>query len=238
MTNHLHHMGLNAPLAVPEIPEQYIEAAKYAILRRLAPCLRHHMVRPLQPMGLIYGVMHHRLSAAEPDLQSVREEAGKINDFAKAALDECLDMSTWIAPDSSALTTVDAGIKHCVSLLATMLHFCGFRLNNEVEEIPELVQRDAMRMVLSAALLEMTDSVNVPSTVTISAAVGQDDVTLSLRIGQRDEGRVERYDEGYRKLVWRDVQALAAAENVGLSREDGGVTLCFVTESAVPVPIY
>ena len=37
---------------------QQVEAARYAVLRRLAPSLRHHRVRPLQPIGLIYGVMH------------------------------------------------------------------------------------------------------------------------------------------------------------------------------------
>ncbi|MDB5938779.1 MAG: hypothetical protein JWP77_1143, partial [Polaromonas sp.] len=81
--------------APAEVSAQQIEAARYTVLRRLAPCLRHHMVRPLQPIGLIYGVMHHKLSAAQPDLQSVREEAEKINEFAKAALEECMDMGTW-----------------------------------------------------------------------------------------------------------------------------------------------
>ena len=90
--------SLNGSSASPEVSGQQIEAARYAVLRRLAPCLRHHMVRPLQPIGLIYGVMHHKLAAAVPDLQAVREEAGKINEFAKAALDECNDMSTWLAP--------------------------------------------------------------------------------------------------------------------------------------------
>ncbi|MEO5659134.1 MAG: hypothetical protein ABIQ90_04950 [Polaromonas sp.] len=228
----------NGSTSSPEESAQQIEAARYAVLRRLAPCLRHHMMRPLQPIGLIYGVMHHKLSAPQPDLQSVHDEADKINDFVKAALDECIDMNSWIAPEPGVMTEVDAGVTHCVSLLATMLHFCGFHLNNEVEKIPERVQRDVMRMVLNAALLEMTDSLAVPCTVTISAAVGQDDVTLSLQVSQTREGSVERYDDGYRNLVWRDVQALAAAGNVGVTREDGRVTLCFVTEPAVLVPIH
>ena len=58
---------------VRAVAVQQVEAARYAVLRRLAPALRHHMVRPLQPIGLIYGVMHHKLAAAQPDLQSVRQ---------------------------------------------------------------------------------------------------------------------------------------------------------------------
>ncbi len=227
--------SLNGSTSVPEVSAQQIEAARYAVLRRLAPCLRHHMVRPLQPIGLIYGVLHHKLCAAQPDLQSIREEADKINEFAKAALHECVDMSTWLAPEPGVLAEVSSGVRECVGLLATMLHFCGFRLDNEVDEMPVQVQRDAMRMVLSAALLELTDSMVESATLTISAAFNKAEVTVSLQLSQKGEGCVDRYDDGYRKLVWGDVQALAVAENVSLSREDDRVTMCFATE---PAPIH
>jgi len=208
---------------------QQVEAARYAVLRRLAPCLRHHMVRPLQPIGLICGVLHHKLSAAQPDLPSVREEAEKINEFARAALDECMDMGTWLAPELDVLTDVESGVKECVGLLATMLHFCGFRLVNGVEELPAQVQvlRDALRMVLSAALLEMTDAMSEPATVTIRAQATASEVTVLLLAEPLSEGQLDRYDDGCRKLAWADVQALALSEHVGLSRQDRQVTLRF-----------
>ena len=221
----------NAPsdeLVLPaDLACQQTEAARYAVLRRLAPSLRHHMVRPLQPIGLIYGVLHHKLAAPQPDLPSVREEADKINEFAKAALDECMDMSTWLAPEPGVLTDVASGVKECVGLLATMLHFCGFRLVNDIEEMPEQVLRDAMRMVLSAALLEMTDALREPATVTIQAQASSSEVTVLLQSRPLGEGQLDRYDDGYRPLAWGDVQALALAEQVGLSRQDGQVTLRF-----------
>ncbi|MBH1957988.1 MAG: hypothetical protein I8H70_04810 [Burkholderiales bacterium] len=232
MSPQLTSTSLNGAALSCEVSEQQIEAARYAVLRRLAPCLRHHMVRPLQPIGLIYGVMHHKLSAAAPDLKSVREEADKINEFAKAALEECVDMSTWLAPEPGVLAGVDEGVRECVGLLATMLHFCGFRLGNEVEEMPVQVQRDAMRMVLSAALLALTDSMTEPATLTISAVASPAEVTVSLRVSPVGEGSVDQYDDGYRKLVWRDVQALAAAEHVRLSRQDRLVSMRFAVETA------
>ncbi len=224
--------SLNGSTLSYEVSEQQIEAARYAVLRRLAPCLRHHMVRPLQPIGLIYGVMHHKLSAAVPDLPSIREEADKINEFAKAALDECHDMSTWLAPEPGVLTGVDGGIRECVGLLATMLHFCGFRLDNDVDEMPVQVQRDAVRMVLSAALLALTDSMTEPASLLITAVATQAEVIVSLQASPGGEGHVDRYDESYRKLAWADVQALAAAEHVRLSRQERLVTLCFAVETA------
>lgn len=228
--------SVNGSASLTEVSGQQIEAARYAVLRRLAPCLRHHMVRPLQPIGLIYGVMHHKLCAAEPDLQSVRQEADKINDFAKAALHECMDMGTWLAPEPGVLVELGAGVRECVGLLATMLHFCGFSLVNEVEEIPVQVQRDAMRMVLSAALLELADSLTEPATLTISAAaVSKDEVALFLQVRAKREGDVDHYEDGYRKLLWQDVQALAAAEDVILSREGDLLTMGFAVE---PAPVH
>ena len=216
-----------------EVSTQQIEAARYAVLRRLAPALRHHMVRPLQPIGLIYGVMHHKLSAAQPDLPSVREEAEKINEFAKAALDECMDMGTWLAPEPGVVTDVESGVRECVGLMATMLHFCGFRLVNEVEELPAQVLRDALRMVLSAALFALTDAMDEPVTVTIHARASRSEVTLTLQTDLIGDGQLDRYDDGYRKLVWADVQALAFAEHVGLSRQGRQLTLRFAVEPAL-----
>lgn len=217
-----------------EVSAQQVEAARYAVLRRLAPCLRHHMVRPLQPIGLIYGVLHHKLSAEQPDLKSVRHEAEKINEFAKAALDECIDMGTWLAPEPGALIAVDSAVMNCVGLMASMLHFCGFRLVNAVEELPAQVRRDAMRMVLGAALLALTDAMDEPATLTISAETSPDHVTLALQVIQTEDGQVDSYDDGYRKLDWSDVQALAHAEQVELSRQDDQVSMRFAVEKALP----
>lgn len=213
---------------------QQVEAARYAVLRRLAPSLRHQMVRPLQPIGLIYGVMRHKLSAAQPDLQSVRQEAEKINDFAKAAIDECMDMGTWLSPEPGVLTRMDAGVGECVGLMATMLHFCGFRLTSEVETLPEMVLRDAVRTVLSAVLFAVTDALAEPAALVIRATAGMAEVTLSVHISLSGEGSVERYDDGYRMLFWDDVQALAAAAQVVLARQDQLVTMRFVAAQPAP----
>src|SRR5512141_2835863 len=86
------------------------EAARYTLLRRLAPSMRHHLVVNLQPIGMIYEVMDRRLRAPEPDLASVHDSAHKINGFARAALDSCLDVVTWLAPDQSVTTPVAAGV--------------------------------------------------------------------------------------------------------------------------------
>ena len=217
----------------PEVPakvlhtEQQIEAAHYALLRRIAPCLRHHMVRPLQPIGLVYGVMRHKLDSPTPDIQSVRQDAEKINGFAKAALEECLDINTWIVPEPGELVALDAGVSSCVGLVSTMLHFCGFKLSNQIENLSVQVPRSGLRAVLIGALLQVSDALEARATLSLCASVVNGEAVLLLQVEPRGDGPAERYDEGYRRLLWDDVAALAAAENVGLSRGPDQVEMRF-----------
>ena len=52
--------SLSSSMTPLRLDELQAEAARYAVLRRLSPSLRHHLIRPLQPMTLIYGVMSHK----------------------------------------------------------------------------------------------------------------------------------------------------------------------------------
>ncbi len=56
--------------------------------------------------------------------------------------------------------------------MANRLHFCGFRLVNDVNTPPVQVCRDDLRMVLIAVLFEMTDALSEPAILTLSASLG------------------------------------------------------------------
>ena len=153
--------------------KQRIEAARYVVLCRLTPALRHHMVRPLQPIELIHGVMSRKLSQPSPDLLELSLQVEKIHGFAKSTVAECLDVGTWVAPEPGMLTTVAGGLTECVGLMATMLSFCGIRLACEGEPPSVNVDRDALRMVLVAAIFEMTDALDEAATLTLNASHDQ-----------------------------------------------------------------
>ena len=195
------------------------EAARYALLRRLAPSMRHHLVVNLQPIGMIYEVMERRLRAPEPDLADVHESAHKINGFARAALNSCLDVVTWLAPEEEMLTTASEGVRECLGLLATSLTFRGYALRSEVPAVPGEVRRSAVRNVLTAAMIHATDENPAPADLVLSAEPSPAAlvVTLTVRPTQGDQGFSA--EAGYRRLEWSDVAALAAAEGVELQRE-------------------
>jgi hypothetical protein len=153
---------------MPQIPEglaaaRMAEAARYALLRRLVPSMRHNLVVNLQPIGMIYEVMDRRLKAPEPNLGEVHDSAHKINGFAKAALNSCLDVVTWLAPDEDVLITAEAGVRECLSLIATSLTFRVYAMRNEVVSVPREIRRSALRNVLTALLIHATDQTLAPA---------------------------------------------------------------------------
>lgn len=152
------------------------EPVRYALLRRLAPSIRHHLVMNLQPIGMIYEVMERRLRAPQPDFANLHDSAQKINRFARAALDSSVDVVTWLAPDEAAVVTAYEGVRESVSLLATSLSFRGYTVRNEVAvptgNVPaslQAVQRPAIRNVLTAMLLYATDETLPPAELVLGA---------------------------------------------------------------------
>jgi C4-dicarboxylate-specific signal transduction histidine kinase len=200
-----------------------VEAARYALLRRLAPSMRHHLVVNLQPIGMVYEIMDRRLRASEPNLADVHDSAQKINSYAKAALASCLDVVTWLAPDESATTTASEGVRECLALVGTSFTFRGFTLRNEVGEVPGDVQRGAFRNVVTGALVHLSDSRDPPAEIAVTAQAGPEglEVILAIRDGKGEPGFATA--PAYRPLAWADVEALARADGVQLQRD--GTTL-------------
>lgn len=196
-----------------------VEAARYALLRRLAPSMRHHLVVNLQPIGMIYEVMDRRLRAPEPDLSHIQESAQRINTFARAALNSCQDVISWLAPDEPMGIDVGECASECASLLATSLSFRGFALRSEVGAMPKPVRRSAVRNVLTAALILLSDEIEPPAELQLEAQPQDAGAKLTLRLRPSVGEKGYMAETGYRKLAWADLQALAAAEGVQVARE-------------------
>jgi hypothetical protein len=206
------------------LPSHEAEAARYALLRRLAPSMRHHLVVNLQPIGMIYEVMDRRLRAAQPDLAHVQESASKINGFARAALASCIDVVGWLAPDENVGIPVQECARECSALLATSLSFRGFALRNEVGAVERKVRRSALRCLLTGALVYATDHLKPPTQLVLTAV--EEDGGVALQVATRaSEGEKGFASEpSYRKLEWRDLQALASADGALLQREGESIS--------------
>ncbi|RYY96959.1 MAG: hypothetical protein EOO24_20450 [Comamonadaceae bacterium] len=211
----------------PEDRLMRVESARYALLRRLASAMRHELVMHLQPIGMVAEVLSRRLRAPAPDLGQVNDGVQKISTFSKSAVEACLDVVTWLAPDPAATLPLDGAVKECATLLRSNLSFRGFALRSEVEGLPQPVGRTAIRMLLTATLLAVADSAKAPADLVLSATADAYEAVLTIAIRPTQAEVMPAGDVPYRVLRWDEVEAMADAEDVRVRRTPESVTLTF-----------
>ncbi len=210
------------------------EAARYALLRRLAPTIRHHLVGEFQPIGMIATMIDRRLQSDAPDLIHLRDNSAALDKLARTSASTCLNLMSWLVPKTGAVTRLDSGVVDCLSLLTTELRFRGFVIVNGMAELSVAVTTAALRSVLPAALLALSDQQPGPADVVLSAAEVPGGVALSIIRKPAERSAENSPPSEYRALTWRDVAALAQAELVGFSQSEDTVQLSFLKASPAP----
>lgn len=215
------------------------EAARYALLRRLTPTLRHHLVGEFQPIGMIAAMVDRRLQAEQPNLASLRDNSASLGKLSRDAAHNCMNIMTWIAPRGTGTVGLSEGLQECLGLLTTELRFKGLVIVNEVQgaRLDGLASLDvpltALRSVLPAALLALGDETEGAADLHVSA---EPSTGGTVQITLRREPAARPAEKGgpteYRALTWRDVEALADAESVGFARLPGGARLTLSSAAA------
>jgi len=212
---------------IQSVTDRRVEAARYALLRRLAFAMRHHMVVHLQPIGMITEVMERRLESGTADLAQIHQSMNKVNGHARAAVQSSLNVVSWLAPEDGVQVAAGEAVRECLGLLRSSFNFRGFTLKDDVGDEPRQVSRAAMRSVLPACLLALTDKAASPAELLLSASSVGPQLVLALSLRPVEGPPGYAGDAPYRTLEWLDVQALAQAEGVGIERQDQVVRLSF-----------
>ncbi len=214
-----------APAAPAPIrrPRANAEAARYGVLRRLAPALKHDMVVNLQAGAMMAEVLNARLEKGSPSPAEFEASISKMNRLAREGVMACLKVAAWISPAEDETIRLRDGVEECISLLRSSFNFRGSTLANEVPETDFEVSRVALRHLVAASLLSMADAAGVPSELTATAEFSSGFAVLTIRCVPRppEEGAgldALAAEPGYRALDWADVQALALAEGIELFR--------------------
>jgi hypothetical protein len=132
----------------------------------------------------------------------------------------CLDVAAWIEPGEDEGIKLREGVGECLGLLAGNFNFRGFSINNDVPDVDFEVSREALRNLLSACLITLTDASVAPAAVLVSAEVSAGVAVLTVRCdpGENSAEATPPFAVAYREIDWSDVQALAVAESVELFR--------------------
>jgi hypothetical protein len=195
-----------------------LEAARYALLRRLAFPIRHDMAGHLQPVNMVGEVLVRRLRADSPDPAKLEEGVTRLLGLTRTAMTACLDVVTWLAPEAKRQVTVREAVDETVSLLRGSLAFRGFALRDETGEAPWPVQRNGIRLVLPACLLLLSDEAGPPAEITISADEASGAVRLVLALEPGDGPDATLAEPPYRTLTAAEVDMIARAEGMTLVR--------------------
>jgi hypothetical protein len=203
-----------------DMPENSVEAARYALLRRLAPAIRHRVVGRLHPIGLIAEAVEWQVQDAAANLANVQENIAKIKTLSQTAMQSFTTQITWLARENGAITAIDDGIDECLALLHTDFELRGFVIENQVRAPGLSVSLNALRNVLTSALIAVTDAAAGPAILTLTGNVSNRQIVLSILVRPAEGDPGISNDGAYRPLAWDDVAALALAESVKITRHD------------------
>lgn len=200
-------------------PRAGAEAARYGVLRRLGPVLKHDMVVNLQAISMMAEVLNARLERGTDTPADFQASIAKLNRLARDAVASCIKVSTWFEPGEDQGVRLDQGIAECMSMLASNFNFRGFEVTQEVTDGEFQVWRVALRNLLIASLITLTDASSGSCHVLVKAQVRNGAAEITVRVTPReDAGEPLVFEPSYRHLDWADVQALAVAEQVELVR--------------------
>ena len=223
-------------LTSPLLPENTLgtelslleDGARYALLQRLTPVLQHQIMGNFQSMDMIAVMLDRRLQSATPDLDSMRQDCALLGSVSESALKSIINLLTWVRPKPAATQPFDAGVEECAALLFNDFKLKGVVISNEVSHVAAEVPCRALRSVVSAALFCLSDQAPVPAKLTLNAHALDDCIHLSIEPslhGSQHTGTLRA--NNCRLVNWRDLELLAAAESVELTRTDSGVRLAF-----------
>ncbi len=221
---------------IPHLKERLAEAARYALMRRLLPAIRHNLAGTLQPIGMMSAMLERRIKAAAPDMAQLAKNTQALSTLSREAAATSLNLMTWLAPKDNELIAVNSAVEESLGLMATELSFRGFSLDNQATEAVAKLPKGMLRSVFTASLIVLTDTFEPPAGVVVSvegeAAGTLLRITIAAAVPNEGVTGGNRMPT-YRALQWADVQALADAEGVHMEHAPDFVQLRYSGANAV-----
>ena len=213
---------------IPHLKERLAEAARYALMRRLLPAIRHNLAGTLQPIGMMSAMLERRIKAAAPDMAQLAKNTQALTTLSREAAATSLNLMTWLAPRDNELIAVNGAVEESLGLMATELSFRGFSVDNQATEAVAKLPKGMLRSVFTASLIALTDTALQPASVVVSVDGEAGDTRLRITIAVAAPNELAALGNPmpiYRSLLWADVQALADAEGVHIDHAPDFVQL-------------
>jgi hypothetical protein len=216
-----------APTAVtaPTSKIATAEAARYGVLRRLGPALKHDMVVNLQAVTMMSEVLGAKLERGVPSQTELQNSVARIHRLVREAVSNCLRVVGWIEPPEDEVISLREGVEESLALVRSNFNFRGFTLRAELPANDFDVSRVLLRHLLLSSLIHLTDDAGGPGEILVRADIGGGQVVLSVSSQPRPNAEAMPFEAAYRQIDWADVQALAEIESVQLTREKDRIVM-------------
>lgn len=213
---------------IPHLKERLAEAARYALMRRLLPAIRHNLAGTLQPIGMMSAMLERRIKGTVPDMDQLVKNTQALTTLSREAAATSLNLMTWLAPKDNELVVINSALEESLGLMATELSFRGFSLDNQTTQSVAKLPRGMLRSVFTASLIALTDTFEPSAFVVVSVETEAGDTWLRITIAPAPSNELLTGGNPmptYRALQWADVQALADAEGVHIEYAAGFVQM-------------
>jgi hypothetical protein len=217
------------------------------VLQRVAPVLRHDVAGLMQPIGMMTKILQRRVQAPVPDLLEISKNLASVGALAKEASSGCMNAIGWMVSSEDQPANLSLSVNTVTNILSAEFSSAALTLTNDIEDEQISVPQLFVRSLLIGALLAFCDQRTPGDILQITLkAAGQSSDTgdmaaaLMLRMlssnqlgaldtpdlansaNSRDSADTQRQS---RLIEWCDVQALADAFHVTMTRGEGWLIL-------------
>ena len=224
--------GDAVPITSKNVNDRLAEAARYAVLGRVLPGLRHDVAGSMQPVRMLLMVLEHRVQNTDPDLAAITKNVMSLSALTKQAAAVCMSALGWADSSEDLHVNLRDGVDEAAKLLALELSLNALALVNGVADDSATAPQSFFRSVFMGALLAFCDQHVASGTLEVTfqeaAANSQHAGQLQLRILPSDAGTSPASPDVVRKprmIGWPDVQAMADSCGVKMAQGDGWLTL-------------
>lgn len=163
------------------------EAARYALLRRLGPALRHDLVVHLQALAMMAEVLGARLER-DPQDSRLPQQLGRMHLLARDAVAGALQVAGWLLPPEDDAIDLRDGLEESLGLVRSSLGFRGLQLQADLPEAGLAVSRDRLRHLLLGGLLHLSDLGGPAGTLRVQARADAAGARLRLSLEAQERG--------------------------------------------------
>ena len=189
------------------------DAIRYAVLRKIAPGLRHVMMGELQSIQLSADLAS-RLLRPGADIAKVRDNVGQIPAQCATAVKTCRAVIAWMRPEQDAAIEVGDGLTQCIKVATDDWFLRGLELLSDVQDANARVRSDALQELVVTALLALADAFAQPADVHVGVRADERHVDVTLQAKEVARSASFPPTSQYRRLTWADVTVLAAVHDV------------------------